>query len=324
MKRYLKAISLFSGCGGFDWGAQQAGVNIIWANDIDQQAGAAYQALLPKVHFVSGDVRGVKEFPHADVLIGCYPCTGFSIAARRRWHDREERDLFANDGNFLYREFVRALRQVQPKYFFVENVKGMITAEDGWFLKAQVRNFKRLGYTVKQQLLNAADYGAPQTRKRMFIVGVHDTKDALDYKFPSPSHGDKLGQPRSTLHDAIGEMDLWPEGEFTTKPFHGHYLTRNRKRNWNEPSYTIVAHSHHVPLHPAGDPMRFIKKDTWALQGTFNRRLSWRECAIIQGLPPQIFDSGKLEDKYRIVGNAVPPTLGRVLLEPVVKFEGGR
>lgn len=324
MARKLSAVSLFSGCGGFDWGAQQAGINIIWANDIDPQAGRAYRALLPQVHFVPGDVREIREFPQADILIGCYPCTGFSMAARRRWKNREERDLFANNGNFLYEEFVRALQQIQPKYFFVENVKGMITAEDGWFLKAQTSNFERLGYTVKHQLLDAADYGVPQTRKRMFIVGVRDEAEALDYKFPAPMFGYKLGRPYQLLRDAIGDMDVWPEGEFIIKPFHGHYLTRNRKRNWDEPSFTIVAHAHHVPLHPIGEPMKFVKKDTWSLQGKLNRRLSWRECAVIQGLPPEAFEAGRLTDKYRVVGNAVPPALGKALLEPITKFESAR
>ena len=80
----LIAVSLFSGTGGFDYGASQAGVDVIWANDIDPHAAAAYQRLFPEVEFQAGDVRGIQEFPQADVLIGCYPCTGFSIAARRR------------------------------------------------------------------------------------------------------------------------------------------------------------------------------------------------------------------------------------------------
>ena len=325
MVQQLTAVSLFSGCGGFDWGAQQAGVETIWANDIDPQAALAYRSLLPNVHFVAGDIREVEEFPQADILIGCYPCTGFSIAARRRWQDRAERDLFANDGNFLYREFMRALRQIRPKYFFVENVKGMITAEDGWFLKAQIRNFERHGYKVKREILNAEDYGVPQSRKRMFLVGVRKEVNALNYEFPTPTHGYRRNSPYVLLRDAIGKMPIWPEGEFTTKPFHGHYLTRNRKRNWDETSFTVVAHAHHVPLHPIGDPMVNVGKDAWALQGNLNRRLSWRECVTIQGLEPEALEEiVRLEDKYRVAGNAVPPTLGKILLDPIVKFEKSR
>ncbi len=115
--RKLTAISLFSGCGGFDFGAAQAGIDFLWANDIDPVAGSAYRSIFPDVDFHVGDVRDVRSFPKADVLIGCYPCTGFSLGARRRWKDRTERDLTAIKGNFLYLEFLRVLAQSRPKYF---------------------------------------------------------------------------------------------------------------------------------------------------------------------------------------------------------------
>jgi DNA (cytosine-5)-methyltransferase 1 len=317
----LTAVSLFSGCGGFDWGAQQAGAEIIWANDIDAHCAAAYQSLFPNVEFVLDDIQNIKAFPKADILIGCYPCTGFSLGARRRWRNLESRSLYANENNFLYREFLRALRQVRPKYLFVENVRGMVSAESGWFLKQQLSGFRKLGYRVKYALLDASDFGVPQSRKRIFIVGVQAEENAIEYDFPQPTHGHKGVLPHRVLHDAIGYMKEWPKGEYFDYPFHGHYLTRNRKRGWNELSYTIVADAHHVPLHPMGKPMKFIKKDTWALQGKDNRRLSWRECAAIQGLPPNATPSGTLMDKYRVVGNAVPPALGKALLVPIVKFE---
>ena len=324
MAHKLTAVSLFSGCGGFDWGVHQAGVDIIWANDNDPHAAAAYQALFPGVDFVLDDVRNIKRFPHADILIGCYPCTGFSVAARRRWHNLEERDLKANDGNFLYREFMRALRQVQPKYLFVENVKGMITAEDGWFLERQLKGFRKHGYKVKNEFLFASDFGVAQSRKRLFIVGVRNDSGTLDYDFPVPTHGPKGNVPYIVLRDVIWDMERWPRGEYCDYSFHGHYLTRNRKRGWDELSYTIVADADHVPLHPMGRPMKFVAKDTWILQGKSNRRLSWRECAAIQGLPSWAVPSGTLTTKYRVVGNAVPPVLGKALLEPVVNFESAR
>ncbi len=324
MARKLTAVSLFSGCGGFDWGAKQAGVEIIWANDIAHDAENVYRALLPEVEFAPGDVRSIKEFPKADILIGCYPCTGFSLGARRRWHDLAERNLRDNKNNFLYQEFLRALRQVQPKYLFVENVKGMISAEEGWFFEKQINGFRRQGYAVKWAALNAADYGVPQSRKRIFIVGIKTEKECCDYVFPKPTHGPMGKKPHVTLREAIGALERWPHEEYFEYPFHGHYLTRNRKRGWDEPSFTIVADAHHVPLHPMGRPMKFIKKDKWALQGRANRRLSWRECAVIQDLPPRIFTAIRLVDSYRLIGNAVPPALGRVLLEPIVSFENAK
>jgi len=320
MERKLIAVSLFSGCGGFDWGAQQAGVEIIWANDNDPHAANAYRSIFPDVEFVEDDIRNITKIPSADILIGCYPCTGFSIAARRKWKDREERNLKADKNNFLYREFLRVIDIVQPKYLFVENVRGMTSAEGGWFYKQQVEGFQGKGYQVYPQWLNAMNYGVPQSRKRLFLVGIKDNVPEFEYEFPEATHGEgKL--PFVSLGSAISGMPEWPEGEYCDISFHGHYLTRNRKRAWERPSYTIVAHSHHVPLHPMGDPMIFIEKDKWALQGDDNRRLSWRECAAIQELPIEIDPGGNMHNKYRVVGNAVPPQLAKTLIKPVVAYE---
>lgn len=320
MKRKLTAGSLFSGCGGFDWGASQAGVEIVWANDIDPHAAAAYRSVFPKVLFHEGDIRDVKEFPAADILIGCYPCTGFSEAAKRRAAGmNHRRDLTENEGNFLYREFLRALRQIRPKVLFVENVRGMLTAEAGWFMNRQLAGFRKHGYKVSFQLLTATDFGVAQERKRVFIVGVRkDVADGLAYEFPKPEFGaDGLPGIR-VLRDAIGSLPHRSDDDYFTKDFHGHYLTRPRKRGWDEPSYTIVAHAGHAPLHPDGEKMRRVGKDKYMLCGTVNRRLSWRECAAIQGLPDSINPTGCLMAKYRVVGNAVPPAFGKALLKPVV------
>ncbi|MDQ3812454.1 MAG: DNA cytosine methyltransferase, partial [Armatimonadota bacterium] len=338
-----------------DWGAQQAGVEIIWANDIDPHAATAYQAAFSKVKFVEGDIGHIKRFPQADVLIGCYPCTGFSLGSRRRWHLEEERNLQGIKGNFLYREFLRATTQVQPRYLFVENVKGMLTADGGWFFEEQIKSFKSLGYRIQFARLNACQYGVPQTRERVFIVGIRRDIKSFIYKFTEPTHAlpqditiaverrkkkryrskvnwsrlasrtgelplTNLLSPFKTLRQAI-QVKSWPDDEYFGYKFHGHYLTRNRKRGWDELSFTIVANKHHIPLHPSGAPMRYVGKDKWELQGEINRRLSWRECAAIQELPEAAVPSGTLEDKYRVIGNAVPPAFGRILLEPIVGFE---
>lgn len=313
----MSAVSLFSGSGGFDYGAKQAGLSIMWANDNSPVAVSAYRSLLPDVTMDPRDVREVGVFPEADVLIGCYPCTGFSLASRRRHHSQEERDLHTNPDNFLFREFLRALKKVQPQYLFVENVGGMKSADAGWFFREQVEGFNAAGYRVQHRLLSAADFGTPQDRKRLFIVGVH--KDLPDdaYAFPEPTHGNGRALPKRTMRDAIWGWPEWPDGEFFDYPFHGHYLTRQRKRAWDRPSYTIVADAHHVPLHPMGEPMAYVSKDNWKLVGDKNRRLSWRECAALQGLPPDVEPSGSLRNKYRAVGNAVPPALGRALVSGI-------
>jgi DNA (cytosine-5)-methyltransferase 1 len=318
----LTAVSLFSGCGGFDWGATKAGVDIIWANDNNKYAAQSYKTILPKVPFNFGDVRDYHEFPEADILIGCYPCTGFSIAARRRWKNQEERNLLKTEGNFLYEEFLRALKKVNPKYFFVENVNGMVSAINGWFFNRQLDGFRENGYIPQHKLLRAIEFGAPQDRKRIFIVGVReDIAKNFSYVFPSPTHGPTTNKSFTTMKDVLSGMELWPEGEYSTQDFHGHYLTRNRKRSWDEPSYTIVANQSHVPLHPMGEPMVYVGKDKWALQGKINRRLSWKECRILQGLPEKLNPEGSLAAKYLVIGNAVPPIFAKTIIKPVIDYE---
>ncbi len=316
----LKAVSLFSGCGGFDLGVSRCGIDIIWANDIDPYASAAYRSIFPDTEFLEKDINKIDNFPHADILIGCYPCTGFSQAAKRKWMNRE-RDLRKNPKNFLFQEFLRAIKIVQPKVIFIENVKGMLSASNGYFFEEQKQGLKELGFDqVNFKLLNSAHFGVPQFRERVFIVGVHKKLSLeFQYKFAEPTHGKGI-QPFRSLRNAIGDMPLWPEGEFSDKQFHGHYLTRNRKKSWSDPSFTIVAHASHIPLHPAGEPMIKRGTDRWELQGDLNRRLSYKECLRIQGLPDAMEWVGPLNKRYMVAGNAVPPALAKTIVKPVAEF----
>jgi len=230
-----------------------------------------------------------------------------------------DRDLRGNDTNFLYWQFLRALEQVRPRFAFIENVGGMTNAIDGYFLEEQMFHFRRLRYEAVCARLNARDFGAAQSRERIFIVLTSYDMRPYRYTFPTPTHGLDRTAPYVRLLDVIDGMDEWPAGEYCTRPFHGHYLTRNRKRGWNEQSYTIVAHADHVPLHPMGEPMINVGRDAWELQGDVNRRLSWQECVAIQELPITLAPTGNLDDRYRVVGNAVPPVFGEALLRPILQ-----
>ncbi|MCL4295579.1 MAG: DNA (cytosine-5-)-methyltransferase [Anaerolineae bacterium] len=317
----VTAVSLFSGCGGFDMGAKKAGVKILWANDINPHAAATYQKYLPEVEFHLGNIKDFdkKQLPEADLLIGCYPCQGFSAAAWRRWRERDKRDLFENLDNFLFLEFVNAIPYVKPKFVFIENVRGLKSSAGGWFFQAQKEALEAAGFIVFSEKLNIKNFGVPQSRERIFIVGVHkDT--AYRYSFPELTHGPDRQIPYRSQQDVIGELPEWPVGEFQTKPFHGHYLTRNRKKSWESYSYTIVAHSHHVPLHPMGEPMAKVGKDHWELRGTANRRLSWRECALLQSFSGDFEPDGPLAAKYAQIGNAVPPLMGELVTRPAAQF----
>jgi DNA (cytosine-5)-methyltransferase 1 len=320
----ITAVSLFSGCGGFDLGARRAGVDILWANDVNQHAAATYRKYFPNVTFIHNDITALNkhQLPRADLLIGCYPCQGFSDGARRRYRGQEPRDYFANENNFLYQQFVEAIPHVQPKIIFIENVKGLRSSVNGWFFNAQKQALEKVGYLTYVEKLNAKDYGLPQSRERIFIVGVRQDID-FEYVFPTPTHGPGRSLPYQSQAQAIGHLPRWPIGEFETKAFHGHYLTRNRKRPWDSYSYTIVAHSGHIPLHPLGESMQKVGTDAWTLCGEENRRLSWRECGLLQSFDESFEPEGPLSAKYMLIGNAVPPVFAQHIVQPAVTFLEG-
>jgi len=297
-----KAISLFSGCGGSDYALESLGYGIIWANDIWQTACDTYKENLRNPKIECGDIRDFETFPGADLLVGCYPCQGYTQGGKRNWK--------GDNRNYLYREFDRVLRRVQPIGFVVENVNGMIFGENRDLLVNQLTRYRAAGYRVKWAVLNAKEYGVAQNRRRVFLVGVRSDQE-FEYQFPTPTHGPETGRSYVSQRTAIGSLPKWPVGEFNTEPFHWYYLSRKRRYPWGEPSPCIVGHWRHVPLHPSSPPLRRIDTDHW--QFTRNgrpRRLSYSECAALQGFPPSwMWKHGTVRDRFQMIGNAVPPPL---------------
>ena len=294
------AISLFTGCGGSDLGLIASGFNVVMANDILPHAQKVYLSNCPETEYVLGDIRELEKFPSTDLLAGCYPCQGFSQGGVRK----------ASRGiNYLYREFARALVKVDPKAFIVENVSGMRRSDFRYLLDDQIKTFSEIGYSVKWQMLDAKDYGVAQDRKRIFIVGIRKDFNQ-EYNFPQSTHGEDK-QPYKTIKEALAGLPENPIGEYNTEPFHWYYLSRNRYRNWHECSRTVVARSRHVTLHPSSPPLRRIHTDKWVFEHDGPaRRFSFRECSRLQGFPNEMqFPDSKLENSYKVVGNAVPPPL---------------
>lgn len=306
------AVSLFSGCGGSDAGLTSAGFQVLMANDILSYARDVYEANFDKTDYVLGDVREISSFPNADLLVGCYPCQGFSQAGARD----PSRTV-----NFLYREFVRALKQVRPKAFIVENVSGMVREDNLHLFINQITRFRLMGYRVEAQILDAREFGVPQDRHRLFFVGIRSDL-GVRYEFPEPTHrvtaDDDSDLPMCpTIRDAIGHLPEWPVGEYDTQPFHWYYLSRNRYRGWDEYSRTIVASSRHAPLHPLSPPLCRIHTDKWVFaEDREARRISYREAAYLQGFRDLKFpDTQGLSSRYRVIGNAVPPPVFRAVAE---------
>lgn len=302
------AISLFSGCGGSDAGVLSAGFDVVMANDILPYARDVYFANNPATDYQLSDIRKINSFPQAELLVGCYPCQGFSQGGVRE----PGRSI-----NYLYVEFARSLKKIKPKAFIVENVSGMVRANFRHLLDDQIKLFRSVGYKVQCDVLNAAEFGVPQDRKRIFIVGIR--KDlGTEYSFPVPTHGPSTQNPVSTIRDAIGDLPRWPEDEFYDREFHWYYLSRDRRRGWDEPSKTIVANPRHMPLHPLSPPLVKLEHNVWRFKKEGRaRRFSYREAARLQGFKKDFVfpdtPSGSLDMRYKVVGNAVPPPLFEVV-----------
>jgi DNA (cytosine-5)-methyltransferase 1 len=297
----LKAISLFSGCGGSDLAVQRCGFDIVWANDIWGTACETYRDNIIPAKIEVGDISQFHNFPKTDLLFGCYPCQGYSQGGRREPE---------NPTNYLYRHFDRVLRAGLPKAFVVENVNGMAYGENRRLLMNQVHRYRMAGYRVVWKVLDAKDYGVAQTRKRVFIVGIR-SDIGVTYEFPTPTHGPEANRPYVTQFDAIGKMPRWPEREFNAEPFHWYYMSRKRRHPWKQPSPCIVGHWRHVPLHPMSPPLKRIDTDHWRFSRAGRaRRLSYRECALLQGFPATFrWERGTVRERFQMIGNAVPPPL---------------
>ncbi|MFP7487813.1 DNA cytosine methyltransferase [Priestia filamentosa] len=344
-------VSLFCGAGGLDLGVELAGIDCIlgadavseafkdkeafnsirgeglfhhvYSNDFFKEALETYQKNFPPEVFTHNkDIKKVKQFPKGDIVLGGFPCPGFSEAGPR---------LVDDPRNFLYIHFIRCLMQVKPKFFIAENVKGMLTLGKGEVFRQIVQDFSAAGYRVYHKLVNSRDYGVPQLRERVFLVGVREDID-FEYIFPNPTHGESpLLKPYVTLKEAIGDLEENP-GDFFEGSYSTIFMSRNRKKSWNEQSFTIQASGRQAPIHPGGIPMEKVDKDKWIFpDGDHNnRRLSVKEITRIQTFPDwyefsdggneKMSKNGRLDKIYKQIGNAVPVQLGRAIARPIAQW----
>lgn len=179
INKKFKVISLFSGAGGMDLGFINAGFDIVWANDFFKEAVESYKKNISE-DIVFGDITKIKssEMPDdIDLVIGGFPCQGFSVANTRR--------SMKDERNFLYKEMLRVIKDKNPKFFVAENVKGILSMEKGKVIEMIKKDFESLGYKVDARLLNAAEYGVPQARERVVIIG---NRLGIENPYPTPTH----------------------------------------------------------------------------------------------------------------------------------------
>jgi len=295
----MKIISLFSGAGGFDLGMIQAGHEIVWANDLFSDACETYRANIGD-HIVCEDIKNIdfSTTPECDLIIGGFPCQGFSLANMNRKRD--------DSRNILYLEYLRALKEKRPKYFIAENVRGILSLDKGEVFKKIVSDFEDSGYHVQKLLVNASHYGVPQNRYRVFVFGVRSDLEYIPNFELAPTYGKNL-KPLKTIGEALEGIPEPEEPHDLLNHVYSKFKLKNngyinhRKVDANKPAPTVTARgdtkggamiNHHPKNH---------------------RRLSVRETACIQTFPLDFEFKGSMTSCYMQIGNAVPPTLASIL-----------
>ena len=306
----MRVVSLFSGAGGLDLGFVMAGHTIVWANDLYEDAVETYKKNLGD-HIVCEDITKVSagDIPDCDIVIGGFPCQGFSVANWKRHVDDER--------NTLYKQLIRVITEKKPKFFLAENVKGLTNMEHGEVFKLILSDFEKMGYVVKYKVMNAADYGVPQTRQRVIIIGVRNDID-FDYNYPTPTNSkDGKDHPKwvsvsdalSVLPDPDKPNDI-PNHTYSKYKLHFNGYLGHRPLDPDKPAPTVTARGDNkggvvILPHPNG-----------------LRRMSCRELATVQSFPTDYEFFGNNSSVYRQIGNAVPPLLAKAVAEQFNKYEG--
>ena len=320
----MNIVSLFSGCGGLDLGFSQAGFNVVWANEYDKSIWDTYELNHPHTKLDKRDIKNIlsDEIPECIGIIGGPPCQSWSEAGAGR-------GINDNRGQLFY-EYIRIIQDKKPLFFVAENVSGILAKKHCQAFTNILSLFQEAGYNITYQLLNAYHFQVPQDRKRVIIVGYREDMGGI-FDFP-PTANQIL-----TLKDAIYDISkieplpvarevtkthyLIPNHEYMEGSFSSMYMSRNRVRNWEEPSFTIQAGGRHAPIHPQANKMIWVGKDKWIFDpNSFNpyRRLSVRECARIQTFSDNfIFKYKYISNGYKMVGNAVPVTLAKILASKI-------
>ena len=304
----LKVASLFCGCGGTDVGLlgdfdflgkhyDSNGMEIVYANDIDDNACSIFKenfGITPD----NRDIREVKseEIPEFDILTGGFPCQSFSIIAQnpKRLGVKDERGK-------LFFEMCRILRERQPKCFIAENVKGILTANKKSAFPLILKEFEDSGYDVQYRILNSANYGVPQKRERVIIVGFRKDLN-IDFSFPDVEIEDEnnFAPLKKVIEKKVDEKYFFSERAVAGMMKKRESMNKGRAQDINKPCNTVGAHLAKVSLNST-DPV--------LMEGKRYRRFTPREVARIQSFPDDFELVGSEAAQYRALGNAIPPVM---------------
>ena len=341
----FSCVSLFSGCGGLDYGLQRAGFSIVAATDIDQNCQKSHAINFPEAKFIKAGARELTDdvlremtrgYKTIDLVAGGPPCPPFS---KSRFYRKEKpRALDDPNGRETFDAYLRTLRVIQPRAFILENVKGLSYKVHADALTEFSEEAANLGFVVNMAVLNAADFGVPQNRERCFVVGLRGAQ----FEFPVPTHsrdgvsGTTLWQ---TAGDAIGDLDTpdtWGDDGHRAGGRHHdllklvppgqNYLYFTEKRGHPEPIFKWRSRYWSFLLKLSPDlPSWTIQARRSNNMGPFhwrNRILRVPEIKRLQTFPDHFALEGRVEEQWRQIGNAVPPVLAEAVGWSVAKQLG--
>lgn len=307
----MRVASLFAGCGGTDLGIEgnfdflnthypKHNTEIVYANDIEHKACDIFDANF-KIKSDRRDIREVEasEIPEHDLLTAGFPCQSFSILAQN-----PPRLGYKDEKGKLFFEIVRILKHHKPKYFICENVKGLLSANKGKTFPLIVQEFENAGYNVSYEVLNSMNYGVPQKRQRIFIVGIRKDIKA-EFVFPETILNEEKAIPLKKIVEKKFDKKYYfseraVEGMLRSNRTSKAKMNKGRAQDLNQPCNTVTAHLAKVTLNGT-DPVLKI--------GEKYRRFTPREVARIQSFPETFYLVGSDTAQYKALGNAIPPVL---------------
>ncbi|TCB60962.1 DNA cytosine methyltransferase [Acinetobacter terrae] len=349
-------LDLFSGAGGMSLGAIQCGIDVRYAIEIDKEIALTFKKNHPNVDVITQDIcnvdyktlSGLEERKEPLVIFGGPPCQGFSTSNQRNRNSE-------NGKNWLFKEYLRLVKQFMPEWIIFENVKGILETEKGIFLDFIVNGFKILGYQTHIFVLNAADYGIPQVRNRLFVVASLNGRK--EFSLPHKRKN------KVTVSEALKDLPFIENGssvfqmEYSEPPrseyaklmresctkSYNNLVTRNAPHiieryafipqggNWQDIPKKLMSNYKDVSRCHTGIYRRLKDSEPSIVIGNFrknmlihpwyDRGLSVREAARLQSFPDSFIFSGTIGSQQQQVGNAVPPLLAKAIFEQVMKSE---
>jgi len=318
----LRVVSLFSGLGGMDLGLlggfkylnrnyNKNHITIKYAMDFEKKFCDIYNRnFLHKCHLKNIKYLNSSEVPNHDILIGGFPCQSFSVLAQN-----PKRLGYKDEKGKLFFEICRILRDKKPRFFIVENVKGILSANKKKAFPLIISEFEKSGYCIRFKLINSVEFGVPQKRERIFIVGFRKITDFNKFKFPNgktknnPIPIKKILEKESTIDDHYYFSKKAINGLKNTKNYTS--MNKGRHQNINKPCNTVSSHLAKVSLNST-DPVLLINNKY--------RMFTPKEVARIQSFPENFILSGIKTIDYKALGNAVPPIVMWKLTKEILKL----